>query len=137
MADGVQTTDAGVGGTPDAARITAQLGARIDRLPVWGLRRRFFVLIGMAYLFAFYDLTALGVNLGPMLADLGLPKSASAGPVAWGLVAYAVGAYALGSLSDLAGRRVALRLSVVVLAVGSILTAFSWNLASLTAFRIV
>jgi putative MFS transporter len=91
----------------------------------------------MAYLFAFYDLSAIGVALGPMLEDLGLPKSASAGPVAWGLVAYAIGAYALGSLSDLAGRRVALRLSITVLALGSILTAFSWNLASLTIFRVV
>ena len=115
----------------------ADSGARIDRLPVWGLGRSFFVLIGLSYLFAFYDLTAIGVSLTPMLADLGLPKSASAGPVAWGLVAYMVGAYGLGSVSDLAGRRVALRLSIGVLALGSVLTAFSWDLVSLTLFRVV
>lgn len=112
-------------------------GARIDRLPVWGLGRSSFVLIGLSYLFAFYDLTAIGVALTPMLADLGLPKSASGGPVAWGLVAYMVGAYGLGSVSDVAGRRVALRLSIGVLALGSVLTAFSWDLTSLTLFRVV
>jgi MFS transporter, putative metabolite:H+ symporter len=122
---------------PGAGVSALDIGARIDRLPVWGLRRSFFVLLGLAYLFAFYDLTAIGVSLAPMLTDLGLPKSASAGPIAWGLVAYMVGAYGLGSVSDLAGRRVALRLSIVVLALGSILTAFSWNLTSLTVFRVV
>jgi len=115
----------------------AGIGARIDRLPVWGLRRSSFLLLGLAYLFAFYDLSAIGVSMTPMLADLGLPKSASAGPIAWGLIAYAIGAWGLGSVSDLLGRRVAMRLSVTVLAIGSVLTAFSWNLASLTVFRIV
>jgi putative MFS transporter len=124
-------------GVVSAGSALAAVGARIDRLPVWGLRRRFFVLLGLTYLFAFYDLTAIGVNLGPMLADLHLPRSASAGPVAWGLVAYAVGAYGLGRLSDMAGRLTALRAAIVVLAAGSVLTAFSWDLASLTAFRIV
>ena len=137
MTEDVGSASAGTNTTPGTGRTAEEIGARIDRLPVWGLRRRFFVVLGLTYLFAFYDLTAIGVNLGPMLADLGLPRFASAGPVAWGLVAYMVGAYGLGSLSDLAGRRVALRLSIAVLAVGSVLTAFSWNLASLTVFRVV
>lgn len=113
------------------------IGARIDRIPVWGLSRGFFLLLGVSYFFAFYDIVVMGVNMKPMLDSFGLREGASSLPVTANLLAYIVGAYVFGTLADMVGRRPALRISLAVLAVGSILTAFSWDIGSLTVFRVI
>ena len=46
-----------------------------------------------------------------------------------------VGAYVLGTAADYIGRRKALIISVVILTVGALLTAFSWDVVSLAIFR--
>lgn len=58
-------------------------------------------------------------------------------PVTTNLFAYVVGAYALASLADYIGRRKAFAISVALLFVGGILTAFSWDLPSLAIFRAI
>jgi putative MFS transporter len=123
------------GGSTDSR--VATLNARIDRLPTWGLSPTLFVVIGLSYLFVYYDITVFGVALPTMLPDLGLPESASAPPLTANLVAYIVGAYGLGTFADYVGRRKAVIASILLIAVGSVLTGISWNLASLTVFRVI
>jgi putative MFS transporter len=120
--------------TAAAAR---SLGARIDRLPVWGLSRAFFGVLGLSFFFAYFDISAIGVNMSPMLADLDIPLSSSGPPVTWGLIGYVGGSALFGYLADAIGRRTALRLSILTLALGSLLTACSWDLVSVTVFRTV
>jgi MFS transporter, putative metabolite:H+ symporter len=122
---------------PDTATRVADLNARLDRLPSFGLLPLVFVVVGAAYFFTFYDITAIGVTLPVLEQRFGLTGADLALPVTTNLFAYIVGAYALSSVADYIGRRRALAIAVLLLSVGSILTALSWDLMSLSAFRAV
>src|SRR3954447_12391887 len=126
--------DLGVGALGERV---ALLNARLDRLPAFGLSRWVFVVVGAAYFFTFYDITAIGVTLPVLEQQFGLSGTELALPVTTNLFAYIVGAYVLSSAADYIGRRRALALSVLLLFIGSILTALSWNLESLAIFRAV
>ncbi len=127
-------TDLSVGGLDDRV---ASLNARLDRLPAFGLSRLVFVIVGAAYFFTFYDITAIGVTLPVLEQQFGLTGTELALPVTTNLFAYIVGAYVLSSVADYIGRRRALALSVLLLFIGGILTALSWNLETLAIFRAV
>lgn len=120
-----------------AAEQIATLNARLDRLPGSGLPPLVFVVMGAAYFFTFYDITAIGVTLPTLQTQFGASKTELALAVTTNLFAYIVGAYALSSVADYIGRRRALAISVGLLTVGAILTALSWDVASLAAFRAV
>lgn len=113
----------------------AEINARIDRLPAWGLNPAALIVVGFCYFFAFFDITVMGVALPNMTGPLHFSSSQSTTPVTANLLAYVAGAYGFGTLADYLGRRTALRIVVLILAVGGILTALSWNLVSFTVFR--
>jgi putative MFS transporter len=127
-----QTSTAGASG-----KQVAELGARLDRLPVFGLSRVLFVLVGAAYFFTFYDITAIGVTLPVLAQQFHLTGADIALPVTTNLFAYIVGAYVLSSAADYLGRRRAFAISVGLLFVGGVLTALSWNATSLAVFRAI
>jgi MFS transporter, putative metabolite:H+ symporter len=118
-----------------ASEQVAALNARLDRLPVSGLSPVVFVVMGAAYFFTYYDITAIGVVLPTLVKQFGASKADLALAVTTNLFAYIVGAYALSSVADYIGRRKALAISVLLLTVGALLTAFSWDPVSLAAFR--
>lgn len=133
MSPGVAGENSATDPDPKIGEITA----RIDRLPKWGLSYGVFVVVGLAYFFAFYDISAISFSL-PKLADqFNLSGAELAYPVTFNLLGYAIGAYLLGTLADRAGRRPAMLITVIVLAVGGILCAFSWGVWSLTVFRFI
>lgn len=113
----------------------ALLNARIDRLPSWGLTRAVFFILGLGFFFVFYDVTSFGFALPTVAKVLNISSAEEALPVTVNLFAYVVGSYTLSSLADYRGRRSMIRWALAVLGVGSLLTAFSWNLLSLTLFR--
>jgi putative MFS transporter len=121
--------------TPATGAEVAQLNARIDRLPAWGLSPFVFVLLGCCYFFSFYDITAISVTLPTISDEFHLTGQALSLPVTANLIGYIIGAYGFGTLADYVGRRLTLAIIIVILAVGAILTAFTWDLASLTGFR--
>lgn len=125
----------GPSGAAEAA--AARISARIDRLPTYGFAPALFVIVGASYFFTFYDITAIGVTLPTLTDVMHLTGSEEATPVTANLFAYIIGAYGLSTVADYIGRRRALTISVVILAAGALLTAFSWDLASLTAFRFI
>jgi len=114
-----------------------RVNERIDRLPVWGLSPVVYVVLGFCYLLAFYDIAVIGVALPRIVEDLHLSASQEALPITMNLVGYIVGAYFLGTVADRIGRRRTLGIVVVLLTVASILTALSWDVTSLTVFRLV
>lgn len=115
----------------------AQLNARMDRLPVWGLDRRVFVVVGIAYWFAFYDLSSVAFTLPHLGQIFHLKGYQIALPVTANLVGYSLGAFILGTVADYVGRRKAMLYTVLLLAMGGLLTAFSWNDSSLAIFRFI
>ncbi len=115
----------------------ARLNARIDRLPVWGLSHRVFFAVGIAYLFAFYDLIAVSFVLPHLTRVFHLTGYQIALPVTANLIGYSIGALLLGVVADYVGRRRAMFYTVVLLACGGLLTALSWNDVSLAIFRLI
>jgi MFS transporter, putative metabolite:H+ symporter len=115
----------------------AELNARIDRLTGWGLSPTVFVVVGLSYFFAFYDISAIAFTLPTLTDRFGLTEAQTAYPVSANLLAYAIGAYVLGNVADSRGRRMGLLITVVLLALGGFLTALSWDIWSLTAFRFI
>lgn len=113
----------------------AAVSARLDRLPAWGLNPAVYVVLGLCYLLAFYDIAVIGVALPRIAEDLQLSGADEALPITTNLIGYIVGAYLLGNVADALGRRRTLGLVMIVLAVAAVLTALSWNTASLAGFR--
>lgn len=113
------------------------LNARIDRLPGFPLPNAARVVLALLYFFAFYDITVIGVTLPTIAKNLDLTTGQLSFPVTANLIGYVVGSYVFSTLADYLGRRRALTLTLSVLSIGAVLTAFSWNVESLSAFRFV
>lgn len=107
----------------------------IDALPRMGISKLGWVALLVTYFFANYENAILAVVLPSLMGGLGLTADQLAWPVAWNLIGFAVGAYFLGYLADKFGRQMGLRLTFLVLGLGGLLSGFSWDEASLSAFR--
>jgi len=114
---------------------TADINARLDRLPAWGLHPAVYVVLGMCYLLAFYDIAVIGIALPRISDSLHLTGSDESLPITLNLIGYIIGAYGLGNVADALGRRKTLAIVMILLAVSSVLTAASWNTATLSVFR--
>ncbi len=104
--------------------------ARQDRIPIWSLSYLFIGIIGVGFLFTFFDIFAISVsfiqtctqivstcNPGTAANYLGLP-------IELNLAGYVVGALALSPLADRFGRRNMLLFTLLLTGLGSLLTAF-------------
>src|SRR5260370_4065506 len=85
--------------------------ARQDRITVWALPGAFLIVLGMGFLFTFYDIFDINVSFIQTCIQI-VPKctpevaSRSIGvPTLLNLVGYVIGALALTSIADLFARR--------------------------------
>ncbi|HVB90036.1 MAG TPA: MFS transporter [Beijerinckiaceae bacterium] len=107
----------------------AALIARLERIPVWSLPTLFIGVIGLGFLFTFYDIFDINVSfIQTCMAVIHGCTPPTAGehiglPVLLNLVGYVVGALILCPLSDRFGRRDMLLATMLLTGVGSILTA--------------
>lgn len=119
------------------SRLVADINARIDRLPRFPMPVGTLVLMAIFYFFSYYDITVIGEALPSITTEFHLSTGQTALPVTLNLAGYVVGAYAFGSLADYLGRRKSLLLTLTVLTAGALLTAFSWDIISLSVFRLI
>ena len=118
--------------------------ARQDKLQVWSLPYLYVLVIGVGFLFTFYDIFDINVSFiqtctqivarclaGPPPGATSLPPgfveaSAMLGlPVLWNLIGYVIGALILSPLADHFGRRDMLLVTLVITGLGSLYTAFT------------
>ncbi len=103
--------------------------ARIDRIPVWALPSLFAGIIGIGFLFTFYDIFDINVSFIQtcMVLVKGCTPPSSAAyiglPVLLNLAGYVVGTLIFSPLADRAGRRDLLLVTMLVTGIGSALTA--------------
>lgn len=116
---------------------TAQLAARLDRLPVGHFHRRVLYALAVAFVFEFGDLNtfayaapALQDHLGITVGDIGFITSAS-------FLGMFVGGVAGGRFADHVGRRRALIWSVVAFSIFSLLNAVATDVSTLALTRLL
>jgi putative MFS transporter len=118
-----------------SAQKSAELAARLDRLPFSKWHRNLFVLCFFGVMFDACDFALFGMALPPVAREFGL-NPAQAGLLATvGLVGAFLGALFWGTISDYIGRRTAFAATVGIFSVFTGLVAASWNIASLAVFR--
>lgn len=112
--------------------------ARLDRITVWALPRRYLAIIGIGYFFTFYDISDIGFAMPAISDQFGLSGSESLFvAVAVGLVGYIVGSLGIGALSDRYGRYRMLMLTIALTAIGSFGDAAAQGLTTLIIFRFI
>ncbi|GAA1017607.1 MFS transporter [Acrocarpospora pleiomorpha] len=121
----------------DSSVSAGSINARIDAMPKVGLSRAAWFALMLCFFFANYDISVLTITLPAMRDEFGLAGAELGYPITWNLVGYCVGAYLFGHIADRHGRQRGLLLTIAALGAGGLLTAFSWDVWSLTFFRFV
>ena len=110
---------------------------RLDAIGVWPYHRRILIVLGAAYFFAFYDVVNIGDALPEIARQFDVSSTTSGYAISIGLLGYVVGSLADSVVSDRLGRRLALVISVVMIVIGSLITAFSNSFEVLVLGRFV
>jgi len=119
----------------DAEQKSAELVARLERLPFSRWHRNFFILAFLGVMFDAADFALFGAALPPIAREFGLGPAQAGLLATVGLIGAFVGALFWGTLSDYIGRRTSFQATVGIFSLFTGLVAASWNVASLGAFR--
>lgn len=95
------------------------------------------LLLGLFLVPASLGITAVSVSMGAMSAGLGLTEAEAVWALAGYVLAHAISLAALGRLGDTHGVAAVLRIALVLLVLGSLVTATASSLATLTAGRVI
>lgn len=114
---------------------SAELVARLDRLPFSRWHRNFFALSFFGIMFDAVDFALFGAALPPIAREFGLGPAQAGLLATVGLIGAFLGALFWGTLSDYIGRRTSFQATVGIFAVFTGLVAVSWNVGSLIVFR--
>ncbi len=113
----------------------ATIAARIERIPLFSLHRKFVFVLGIGTFFDLFDV-ALGGLLAAILANLyHLNTFQTAAVIASGFFGMFVGAIALGMISDYLGRRTMYLLDLLIYSLFSLATAFAPDVTWVIVFR--
>jgi putative MFS transporter len=121
----------------------ANVVARQDRIMVWALPRSFLFVLGLGFLFTFFDIFDINVSFIQTCTQIvphcsiATASSYLGAPVLINLVGYVAGALALTPLADRFGRRAMLLITLIVTGLGSLFTAFTNDLTSFIIARFI
>ena len=130
----------------DSAASTTQPGlviARQNRITVWALPPIFLAVIGVGFMFTFYDIFDINVSFIQTCLQIVpgcTPAAASQSiglPVLLNLVGYVIGALALTPLADRFGRRNTLLITLLITGLGSLYTAFTNDIINFDISRLI
>jgi putative MFS transporter len=114
---------------------SAEMVARLERLPFSRWHRNFFTLAFFGIMFDAMDFALFGAALPPIAREFGLGPAQSGLLATVGLIGAFLGALFWGTISDYIGRRTSFQATVGIFALFTGLMAVSWNVLSLIVFR--
>ena len=151
-AAGGSSSISGAGTTTTGASVIA----RQDRIPIWSLSYLFIGIIGVGFLFTFFDIFDINVSFIQTCTQIvagclpGPPPGLTSAPpglvlasdklglpVLLNLVGYVIGALILSPLADRFGRRDMLLITLVITGLGSLFTAFVQDYTFFIIARII
>ena len=126
------------------ARVSpGMLLARQDRITVWALPGSYLIVLGMGFIFTFYDIFDINVSFIQTCLQI-VPKctppvaSESIGiPTLLNLVGYVIGALALTSIADRFGRRNTMLLTLAITGLGALYSGLSGDIINFNISRFV
>ena len=115
--------------------------ARQDRITVWALPTAFLIVLGVGFIFTFYDIFDINVSFIQTCIQI-VPRctpevaSRSIGvPTLLNLVGYVIGALALTSIADRFGRRRTMLLTLAVTAIGALYSGLTNDIVNFNIRR--
>ncbi len=123
----------------------AKIIARQDRIPIWSLSYLFLGILGIGYIFIFFDIFNINVSFIQTALTLGWATSPTSSTITslegfvvlLNLIGYVIGALALSPFSDRFGRREMLIVTLLITGIGSILNALVTNYWEFAAARFI
>src|SRR5437868_3472416 len=128
---------------PSGAHTPQSILARLDRIGVWSMPFLFVGIIGLGFMFAFYDVFDINVSFIQSCVALKpgcTPANAETAlrvPVALNLAGYVIGALALAPLSDRFGRRNMLLFTMLLTGLGSLYNALAPDYTQFVIARVI
>ncbi len=114
---------------------SAELVARLERLPFSKWHRHFFILAFIGIMLDAADFALFGAALPPIAKEFHFGPAQAGLLATAGLVGAFLGALFWGTVSDYIGRRTSFQATVGIFAVFTAIVAISWNVVSLAVFR--
>ena len=117
--------------------------ARLERIDVWSLASVFIGIIGLGFLFIFYDIFVINVSFIQTCVQIkpGCTPETALGslslPVVLNLLGYVVGTLLLSPLADRFGRRNMLLVTMLITGLGSFYNAFAPDYLNFNIARII
>src|SRR5579859_2888140 len=127
----------------ETSNSAAALIAREDRIPIWSLSYLFIGIIGVGFLFTFFDIFDINVSFIQTCLQIvpGCKPPTSATylglPLLLNLFGYVIGALILSPLADRYGRRDMLLITLVITGLGSLYNAFVGDYTSFVIARTI
>jgi len=117
--------------------VTADSGARLDRLPISSFHRRIMLLIGAGMFFDGFDIYVAATVLGATLKSQFSTMAQNAQFMSVTFVGMMLGSFLTGFLGDRYGRRFTYQANLAIFGFASIASAFAPSMAVLTLLRFV
>lgn len=117
--------------------------ARLERLEVWSLSYKLIGIIGLGFLFTFYDIFDINVSFIQTCMTLDpscTPETALSAlpiPVVLNLLGYVLGTLVLSPIADKIGRRNMLLITMLITGLGSLYNAFAGDYFNFDLARII
>lgn len=123
----------------DSERITTDIPARLDRLPLSRFHLLVVTALGVTWILDGLEVTIVGA-IGPVLENprtLGLAAVQIGNAASSYVIGAVVGALVFGWMTDRFGRRFVFYTTLVIYLTGVLLTAVSWSFLSFAMFRAI
>lgn len=115
----------------------SEIGLQIDTLGRIPVRKGIIIAISLGSFFSLYDITNFQYISPILRSEWDLTDAQIAYAISMRVLGQVVGAFCISIIADWKGRRPALMITLIILAVGSILVSVSTNIFQVSVFRLL